>query len=125
MSDFRPRTTSALRAILTVAIVASSSALAMAQTTVPNPLRGPAAQEKTEAETAPSSRRSRPKKEDKAEAPAKPKRERSAKQKENDDIMRACGATWRTEKAALQGKGETWRSFLKDCRAKRKNEQKA
>jgi hypothetical protein len=79
---------------------------ALAQNTVPNPLRGKPAEEKTE-------------------APAKPKRERSAKQKENDDIMRACGASWRAEKASLQAKGETWRNYLKDCRAKRKAEHKA
>ncbi len=39
--------------------------------------------------------------------------------------MRACGASWRADKEALQAKGTTWRVYLKDCRAKRKGEQRA
>lgn len=101
-----------LRPFLRTLLLASAAAWllspgqALAQNTVPNPLRGKPAEEKSE-------------------APAKPKRERSAKQKENDEIMRACGASWRAEKASLQAKGETWRGYLKDCRAKRKAERKA
>lgn len=58
------------------------------------------------------------------EAPAaeKPKRQRSEAQKRNDDIMRACGQEWRANKPALQGRGLTWITFSKDCRAKRKTE---
>lgn len=104
--------------IIGLSMVTSS---AMAQTNVPNPLRGKPAQEKVAPDkpAEPKAEAARP------DAAARPKRERSLKQKENDEIMRACGATWRAEKAALQAKGETWRSFLKDCRAKRKGEQKA
>jgi len=96
---------------------------AVAQTSVPNPLRGGAAEGRAAEERAPRTPRAKPA--EKAEAPAKPARERSAKQKENDDMMRACGASWRADKVALQAKGETWRSYLKDCRAKLKKEQKA
>jgi hypothetical protein len=100
---------------------------ATAQTSVPNPLRPaptqpkPAEQPKAEA-AKPESNRAKP---EAKETPAKPARERSARQKENDEIMRACGASWREEKVALQSKGETWRNYLKDCRARKKTEQKA
>jgi ParB-like chromosome segregation protein Spo0J len=83
-----------------------------AEQSVQNPLR-PRTEE---------SRRARPAVEKQDETPAKPARERSAKQKQNDEMMRACGAEWRAEKAALRAKGETWRSFLKDCRARKKSE---
>lgn len=56
---------------------------------------------------------------------AKPKRERSEAQKKNDEMMRACGQEWRADKASLQAKGETWRNFLKDCRARKKVETRA
>ena len=52
--------------------------------------------------------------------PAKPKRERSAKQKQGDDDMRACGASWRADKDALKAKGQTWRTYLKECRGQKK-----
>jgi hypothetical protein len=50
----------------------------------------------------------------------KPKREMSEKQKKNVAIMRECGAEWRTAKAAGTVKGQKWRDYLKDCRAKKK-----
>ena len=108
------------RVFLVIGLSLAASA-ALAQTSVPNPLRGKPAQEKTAADKPADSKAEAAK----PDAPAKPARERSAKQKENDEIMRACGATWRAEKAALQAKGETWRNFLKDCRNKRKGELKA
>jgi hypothetical protein len=92
------------------------------QSAIPNPLRAAPADEKP-ADRPRVAQRAKP--DEKAETSAKPKRERSAKQKENDEMMRACGSSWRAEKAALQAKGETWRSFLKECRAKKKSEQKA
>jgi hypothetical protein len=52
--------------------------------------------------------------------PAKPKRERSAKQKQSDDDMRACGESWRGDKDALKAKGQTWRTYLKECRGLKK-----
>jgi hypothetical protein len=88
---------------------------AAAEESVRNPLR-PKAEESRKAGAGETKRE-----EKKAEA-TKPRRERSAKQKQNDEMMRACGTEWRAEKAALQAKGETWRSFLKDCRAKKKSE---
>lgn len=53
---------------------------------------------------------------------AKPRaaRERSPAQKANDDRMRACGTEWRAKKAELSAKGETWRKFSVDCRARLK-----
>lgn len=118
MSRLRPRFGHLPRALLIAcfALGLGASDAALAQSSVPNPLRGKPAEEKPAA---------RPKAEDKAEAPAKPRRERSEKQRENDEIMRACGARWRAEKAALQAKGETWRSYLKECRAKKKGESRA
>ncbi len=50
----------------------------------------------------------------------KPKRERSEAQKKNDQIMRDCGADWRSKKDELSKKGTKWRDFLKECRAKKK-----
>jgi hypothetical protein len=87
---------------------------AMAQSGIPNPLR-PASTEKAEASPAPAQTQVQAN----AEKP-KPKRERSAKQKQSDDDMRACGARWKADKTALAAKGETWRSYLKTCRAERK-----
>jgi hypothetical protein len=55
-----------------------------------------------------------------ATQPAKPKRERSAKQKQSDEDMRSCGTSWRADKEGLKAKGETWRSYLKTCRAQLK-----
>ena len=85
---------------------------AQAQSSLPNPLRAaPAAKP---AQPAPAAS-------DAVKSPeAKPKRERSAKQKQGDDDMRACGASWRQDKAQLATKGETWRNYLKTCRAERK-----
>ncbi len=117
---------------LLAALLTFAPSPASAQTAIPNPLRGrPAekvqdkpADQAPEAKPAPGSR-SAAKPDSDAKADAKPRRERSAKQKENDEMMRACGASWRADKEALQAKGETWRAYLKDCRAKRKGEQKA
>lgn len=107
------------------------AAPALAQT-VPNPLR-PSAQPKAQAaapaEDAAPVRRTRtraPKAQEAEKASAdtgaaqKPKRARSAKQLQNDEDMRACGADWRANKGTLQGEGKTWRSFLGECRGKRK-----
>jgi hypothetical protein len=83
---------------------------AVAEQRTPNPLR-PKAEESVRAKP-------------EAEAP-RPRRERSEAQKQNDEMMRACGQEWRAEKAALQAKGETWRGFLKECRAKKRAEIRA
>ncbi|WP_439575146.1 hypothetical protein [Phreatobacter sp.] len=59
-----------------------------------------------------------------AQAPAgttTPRRPRSAAQLRNDQIMRDCGAEWRRDKARLQAAGKTWRSFLPECRARRRS----
>lgn len=53
------------------------------------------------------------------EAP-KPKRQRSEAQLANDNRMRACGAEWRANKAALTSQGKTWRVFNVECRARLK-----
>jgi hypothetical protein len=53
------------------------------------------------------------------EAP-KPKRQRSEAQLANDNRMRACGAEWRANKAALSAQGKTWRVFNVECRARMK-----
>ena len=47
-------------------------------------------------------------------------RERSPAQKANDERMRACGAEWRAKKTELAARGETWRKFSVDCRARLK-----
>jgi hypothetical protein len=54
-----------------------------------------------------------------ADTAAKPKRERSEAQKKNDQMMRDCGTEWRANKAALQAKGQTWRTFLAECRKRK------
>jgi hypothetical protein len=78
---------------------------------VQNPLHQNNAQKKTTvAATSPAQ----------AAEPAKPKRERSAKQKQGDEDMRTCGTSWRADKEGLKAKGETWRSYLKTCRAQLK-----
>jgi hypothetical protein len=98
---------------LTILFVAISPALA--QSTVPNPLR-PKPAETQRAEPA----KDKPSDVAATDKPAKPKRERSAKQKQGDDDMRACGASWRAEKATLTANGTTWRGYLKECRAQKK-----
>jgi hypothetical protein len=107
------------------AVFATATAMvspAVSEETVANPLR-PKTSESRRAKPAEEAKRPEAAKPE-TEA-AKPKRERSASQKQNDDMMRACGQEWRAEKAALQAKGETWRGFLKECRAKKKAEIKA
>jgi hypothetical protein len=84
---------------------------ALAQTTTPNPLHKQAVPKQTTEVAATA-----------AEPPAsaKPKRERSTKQLQSDQDMRTCGTNWRDGKDALKAKGETWRSYLKTCRAQLK-----
>jgi hypothetical protein len=101
-------------------VVSVTTSPLLAQNTVPNPLR-PSTEPEQRARPPAADRTAEPERKAEAQKP-KRTRERSAKQKQNDDMMRACGTEWRAEKAALQAKGETWRSFLKDCRAKKKNE---
>jgi len=48
------------------------------------------------------------------------RRPRSAAQLRNDQIMRDCGAEWRRDKTRLQAAGKTWRSFLPECRGRRR-----
>ena len=103
-----------IAAALLATMVGLAAGPAFAQGALPNPLRPKAAEQKA-AETA----KAAPEKSGGATA-EKPKRERSAKQKQNDDDMRACGANWRADKETLSAKGETWRTFLKGCRAAKK-----
>ncbi len=35
-----------------------------------------------------------------------------------ESVMKQCGAEWKAAKAANTTKGQTWREFLKDCRAR-------
>jgi hypothetical protein len=97
------------------AFIATSPAIA--QNSIPNPLRPAPAERRATEPAAPTAQTNR---QDDATAPAKPRRERSAKQRQNDDDMRACGASWRADKASHTAKGLTWRSYLKDCRAAKK-----
>lgn len=88
-----------------------------------NPLNPPRTQaapapqqaEPQQAEETKPRRQRRAKAEDGADA-NKPKREMSPAQKRNVEIMRACGAEWRSKKDELKPKGETWRSYLAKCR---------
>lgn len=50
----------------------------------------------------------------------RPARQRSPAQLANDDRMRKCGAEWRANKAALSARGQTWRVFNVECRARLK-----
>jgi hypothetical protein len=78
--------------------------IAAAQTTTPSRSRGTASETTT---TPPASTTTR--------------RPRSAAQLRNDQIMRDCGAEWRRDKTRLQAAGKTWRSFLPECRARRRS----
>ena len=78
--------------------------IAAAQTTTPSHSRGTASETTT---TPPASTTTR--------------RPRSAAQLRNDQIMRDCGAEWRRDKTRLQAAGKTWRSFLPECRARRRS----
>lgn len=49
------------------------------------------------------------------------RRPRSAAQLRNDQIMRDCGTEWRRDKTRLQAAGKTWRSFLPECRGRRRS----
>jgi hypothetical protein len=99
---------------LLITAMAFSAVPVAAQGTVPNPLRTRATEQKPPETPKAEAEKSQ------AARDAKPKRERSAKQKQNDDDMRACGASWRAEKETLAAKGTNWRSYLKDCRAAKK-----
>ncbi len=103
--------------LLTAALFAAQPALS--QNTVPNPLRGQPAQQRQPEQPKVEAQLAKPE-EKAAPAATKPPRERSAKQRQNDDDMRACGASWRAEKDSLKAKGTTWRAYLKDCRAAKK-----
>jgi hypothetical protein len=113
ITRFRRRT--AAIATLVLAALALAAGPVLAQQSVPNPLR-------PKPEQAERAKPGEPRRAEPESGAAKPTRERSAKQKENDEMMRACGTQWRAEKVSLQAKGETWRSFLKDCRARKKGE---
>ena len=96
-----------------VAIFAAGQAMAQTAPAVENPLRPrrapalqqPAAQTPA-AQPAPAAQTA---------APAG-KRARSEKQLKNDQAMRDCGADWRANKAALQAKGQTWKTYMPACR---------
>jgi hypothetical protein len=94
--------------------------LAAAQTTPApqNPLRPQTApRATTQAPAAPQAQTTAPAPNTEA---GKPKRQRSQAQLANDNRMRQCGAEWRTNKAALQAQGKTWRVFNVECRARLK-----
>jgi hypothetical protein len=128
-----PKSLSLLRASFAASAVAAAlfvAPVALAEQTVPNPLRPKASEARKATPGAEAAKPEAAKPEAarpeavKPETP-RPARERSAAQRQNDEMMRACGQEWRAEKASLQAKGETWRSFLKDCRAKKKAEIRA
>ncbi|MCZ0736521.1 hypothetical protein [Phreatobacter sp. AB_2022a] len=48
------------------------------------------------------------------------RRQRSPAQLRNDQIMRDCGAEWRGQRDQLRAQGKTWRSFLQECRQRRR-----
>lgn len=50
---------------------------------------------------------------------AKVKKPPSPKQLAARQRMKECGAEWRELKKAKKTEGKTWRSFLKECRAKK------
>ena len=103
---------SAVRTLSIVSVLCSLASVAIAQT-VPapsNPLRPGSTRTAPATTPAPAPT---------AEAP-KAKRARSPAQLANDQRMRDCGAEWRTNKAALQAQGKTWRVFNVECRARLK-----
>jgi hypothetical protein len=120
-----------LRSPLAGALLAAFAAgPVLAEQPVPNPLKPNASESRRSRPAAEAARPDQARPEAAKPETAKPEttrpaRERSAAQKQNDEMMRACGQEWRAEKASLQAKGETWRSFLKDCRAKKKAEIRA
>lgn len=100
---------------LAAALVASG---AFAQTTPApqNPLRPQATpRATTQPQTAPA-----PQAQAAPTGEQRPKRQRSEAQLANDNRMRACGAEWRQNKAALAAQGKTWRVFNVECRARLK-----
>lgn len=70
--------------------------------------------------TAPAARTVAPKPDAQTAPSPRQARERSPAQKANDERMRACGAEWRAKKAELSARGETWRKFSVECRARLK-----
>ena len=105
---------SLLSRIALVAALSVSASAAFAQATT-NPLR-PASNKAAPAATAPAPAATAPAA---AEAP-KGKRARSEAQLANDRRMKACGAEWRTNKAALTKQGKTWRTYMPECNARLK-----
>lgn len=101
-----------VRLCAAAAVLSVSAGFALAQTVPaqPNPLRPGNASTATPPQATPAPS---------AEAP-KPKRQRSEAQLANDNRMRACGAEWRANKAALTAQGKTWRVFNVECRARLK-----
>ena len=105
--------------LLPVAAVLLSASFAAAQTAPAptNPLRPGSTRTTAPAATAPAATTAPAAS---ADAAGKPKRARSQAQLANDQRMRDCGAEWRTNKAALQAQGKTWKVFNVECRARLK-----
>jgi hypothetical protein len=87
-----------MRALLIPLIGLWLTAVACAQTSIPNPLHN-----------------------DVATKPAASPSTRSPAQLNVAEDTRACGADWKQRKAELSAKGETWQSFAKSCRSARKS----
>jgi hypothetical protein len=93
---------------------------ALAQTANPlNPLQPRAPAPAAPAQAAPAPAAPKATATAPADTAAKPKRERSEAQKKNDQMMRDCGTEWRANKPALTAKGQTWRTFLGECRKRK------
>ncbi|MFM9973999.1 MAG: hypothetical protein ACKVON_05410 [Beijerinckiaceae bacterium] len=116
-----------LPTILAITLAATGTLLAastaFAQSAIPNPLRTPSERKaeppKDQITAAPTPDAG--KTDSATSKPQKPKRERSAKQKQGDEDMRSCGTSWRNDKDTHKAKGETWRTYLKSCRAQLKS----
>jgi hypothetical protein len=112
---------------------ASGAAAQYSESNIPqaNPLQprtvrpAPAAQPAATAPAAQPARREAPRPAARSTAAeptgeARPARQRSAAQLANDDRMRKCGAEWRANKDQLSARGQTWRTFNVECRARLK-----
>lgn len=97
-----------------LAVLLLTTGMALAQSQPQNPLRPRAAPAAPAATAAPATATT--------EAGAKPKRARSEAQLANDRRMKACGAEWRANKAALTAQGKTWRTYNVECRARLKSQ---
>lgn len=107
------------------AALASTAAFAQATPQSANPLQPrvvrPAPAAPAEAAPAPARPvRATPAQAAPTQEGARPARQRSAAQLANDDRMRKCGAEWRANKASLEARGQTWRKFNVECRARLK-----